>query len=41
MAIWALSRLLEAGEFSALGAQRASDEPDGDVLNEWRLAGVA
>ena len=39
MAVWALSRLLEAGEFSAFAAQRP-DESDSDVLNEWRLAGV-
>ncbi|EJZ22121.1 tRNA epoxyqueuosine(34) reductase QueG [Rhizobium sp. Pop5] len=39
MAVWALSRLMEAGEFSAFAAQRA-DESDDDVLNEWRLAGV-
>ncbi|MBA5802027.1 tRNA epoxyqueuosine(34) reductase QueG [Rhizobium changzhiense] len=39
MAVWALSRLMEAGEFSVFAAQRA-DEGDDDVLNEWRLAGV-
>ncbi|ANK83971.1 MULTISPECIES: tRNA epoxyqueuosine(34) reductase QueG [unclassified Rhizobium] len=39
MAVWALSRLMTAGEFSAFAAQRA-DESDNDVLNEWRLAGV-
>ncbi|WP_018855188.1 tRNA epoxyqueuosine(34) reductase QueG [Rhizobium sp. 42MFCr.1] len=39
MAIWALSRLLEAGEFSAFAAQRP-DESDSDVLSEWRLAGA-
>ncbi|MDP9807398.1 epoxyqueuosine reductase [Rhizobium tibeticum] len=39
MAVWALSRLLEAGEFSAFAAQRA-DESDSDVLDEWRLAGA-
>ncbi|ANK89866.1 MULTISPECIES: tRNA epoxyqueuosine(34) reductase QueG [Rhizobium] len=39
MAVWALSRLMAAGEFSAFAAQRA-DESDNDVLNEWRLAGV-
>lgn len=39
MAVWALSRLLEAGEFSAFAAQRP-DESDSDVLNEWRLAGA-
>jgi epoxyqueuosine reductase len=39
MAIWAVSRLLEAGEFSAFAAQRP-DESDSDVLSEWRLAGA-
>ncbi|MDR9811987.1 tRNA epoxyqueuosine(34) reductase QueG [Rhizobium hidalgonense] len=39
MAVWALSRLMAAGEFSLFAAQRAG-ESDGDVLNEWRLAGV-
>ncbi|ASR08249.1 tRNA epoxyqueuosine(34) reductase QueG [Rhizobium leguminosarum bv. viciae] len=39
MAVWALSRLMEAGEFAAFAAQRA-DERDDNVLNEWRLAGV-
>ncbi|PCK84771.1 tRNA epoxyqueuosine(34) reductase QueG [Rhizobium sophoriradicis] len=39
MAVWALSRLMEAGEFSIFAAQR-TDESDDDVLNEWRLAGV-
>ncbi|MGR9248824.1 tRNA epoxyqueuosine(34) reductase QueG [Rhizobium leguminosarum] len=39
MAVWALSRLMEAGQFSAFAAQRV-DEKDDDVLNEWRLAGV-
>ncbi|MBY5784697.1 tRNA epoxyqueuosine(34) reductase QueG [Rhizobium leguminosarum] len=39
MAAWALSRLMEAGEFAAFAARR-TDERDDDVLNEWRLAGV-
>ncbi|MGO7872773.1 tRNA epoxyqueuosine(34) reductase QueG [Rhizobium leguminosarum] len=39
MAVWALWRLMEAGEFVAFAAQRA-DERDDDVLIEWRLAGV-
>ncbi|MGO7321182.1 tRNA epoxyqueuosine(34) reductase QueG [Rhizobium leguminosarum] len=39
MAVWALSRLMEAGEFAAFAAQRA-DERNDDVLNEWLLAGV-
>ncbi len=41
MAIWALSRLMEAGEFQRFAAQRPQDESDSDVLNEWRLAGAA
>jgi epoxyqueuosine reductase len=41
MAIWALSRLLETGEFAAFAAQRPMDEPDSDVLDEWRMAGAA
>lgn len=41
MAIWALSRLMEAGEFKRFAAQRPQDESDSDVLNEWRLAGAA
>ncbi|MBB3311598.1 epoxyqueuosine reductase [Rhizobium sp. BK196] len=39
-AIWALSRLMEAGEFKAFAAQK-ENESDEDVLNEWRLAGVS
>ncbi|NEJ69154.1 tRNA epoxyqueuosine(34) reductase QueG [Rhizobium phaseoli] len=39
MAVWALSRLMAAGEFSVFAAQM-TDESDDDVLNEWRLAGV-
>ncbi|WP_064693498.1 tRNA epoxyqueuosine(34) reductase QueG [Rhizobium aegyptiacum] len=39
MAVWALSRLMQTGEFSGFAAQRA-DESDDEVLNEWRLAGV-
>ncbi|QKK17031.1 tRNA epoxyqueuosine(34) reductase QueG [Rhizobium indicum] len=39
MTVWALWRLMEAGEFADFAAQRA-DERDDDVLNEWRLAGV-
>jgi epoxyqueuosine reductase len=39
MAVWALSRLMEAGEFEAFAAQR-ENESDQEVLNEWRLAGV-
>ncbi len=40
MAVWALSRLMEAGEFKAFAAQK-ENESDDDVLNEWRLAGVS
>lgn len=40
MAVWALSRLMEAGEFEAFAAQR-ENESDEKVLNEWRLAGVS
>ena len=39
MAVWALSRLMEAGEFSAFAAER-DDEPDADVRAEWHLAGI-
>ena len=39
MAVWALSRLMDAGEFQSFAAERQVEE-DGDVLNEWRLAGV-
>ncbi|RDJ15783.1 tRNA epoxyqueuosine(34) reductase QueG [Rhizobium grahamii] len=39
MAVWALSRLFEAGEFAAFAAQRP-DESDSDVRDEWRLAGA-
>lgn len=39
MAVWALARLMEAGEFEAFAAQR-ENESDEEVLNEWRLAGV-
>jgi epoxyqueuosine reductase len=41
MAVWALSRLLETSEFAAFAAQRPSNESDGGVLDEWRLAGAA
>jgi epoxyqueuosine reductase len=39
MAVWALSRLMEAGEFEAFAAQRDNESDEG-VLDEWRLAGV-
>ncbi|NTJ64884.1 tRNA epoxyqueuosine(34) reductase QueG [Agrobacterium rhizogenes] len=39
MAIWALSRLMTAGEFNAFAAQRG-DEADEEVRAEWALAGV-
>jgi epoxyqueuosine reductase len=38
MAVWALSRLLNEDEFSALARQHASSECDADVLAEWRDA---
>lgn len=40
MAIWALSRLMTAGEFHAFAAQR-HDEADEDVRAEWKLSGVS
>jgi len=36
-AVWALSRLLGAAEFTALANERAED-PDADVREEWRAA---
>ena len=39
MAVWALSRLMTAGEFTAFAAQRR-DEADEEVRAEWKLAGV-
>ncbi|WP_349957227.1 tRNA epoxyqueuosine(34) reductase QueG [Rhizobium sp. ZPR3] len=39
MVIWALSRLMTAGEFNAFAAQRG-DEADEEVRAEWALAGV-
>jgi epoxyqueuosine reductase len=39
MAVWALSRLMEAGEFSAFAAERPV-EADSDVRAEWDLAGM-
>jgi epoxyqueuosine reductase len=35
MAVWALSRLLDAEAFSALAARHAPDESDEDVRAEW------
>ncbi|TCL72100.1 tRNA epoxyqueuosine(34) reductase QueG [Rhizobium sp. BK251] len=40
MAVWALSRLMETGEFATFAAQR-KNESDESVLDEWRLAGVS
>jgi epoxyqueuosine reductase len=40
MAVWALSRLMTAGEFRTFAAERG-DEPDADVRAEWTMAGVA
>jgi len=39
MAIWALSQLMSAGEFSSFAAERP-DEKDAHVLDEWRMAGA-
>jgi len=39
MAIWALSRLMSAGEFSSFAAERPNEEDD-EVLDEWRMAGA-
>jgi len=39
MAIWALSRLMSAGDFSGFAARRHGDA-DPEVLAEWKLAGV-
>ena len=39
MAVWALSRLMTAGEFRAFAAERV-DEPDEEVRAEWKMAGV-
>jgi epoxyqueuosine reductase len=39
MAVWALSRLMRAGDFSAFAAERP-DEADEDVRAEWRMAGI-
>jgi epoxyqueuosine reductase len=40
MAVWALARLMPAGEFHAFAAERR-EETDEDVQREWQLAGVA
>jgi epoxyqueuosine reductase len=39
MAVWALSRLMTAGDLANFAARRQS-EVDTDVLAEWKLAGV-
>ncbi|WP_426124694.1 tRNA epoxyqueuosine(34) reductase QueG [Pararhizobium sp. PWRC1-1] len=39
MAVWALSRLMAAGDFSSVAARR-QDETDLEVIAEWKLAGV-
>ncbi|MEK1924723.1 MAG: 4Fe-4S double cluster binding domain-containing protein, partial [Rhizobium giardinii] len=39
MAVWALSRLMKAGDFSDFAARR-QNETDLEVLVEWKLAGV-
>ena len=38
MAVWALSRLLDAGAFAAVRARHAGREPDAAVRAEWRQA---
>jgi epoxyqueuosine reductase len=38
MAVWALSKLLSAAEFSVLAERHADSEVDPDVLNEWNSA---
>jgi epoxyqueuosine reductase len=40
MAVWALARLMPAGEFYAFAAER-HEETDENVQREWQLAGVA
>jgi epoxyqueuosine reductase len=40
MAVWALARLMPAGEFQVFAAERR-EETDEDVRREWQLAGVA
>jgi epoxyqueuosine reductase len=39
MAVWALARLMRAGDFANFAARRQS-EADTEVLAEWKLAGV-
>ncbi len=36
MAVWALSRLMDAGDFDRLRADHAAGETDADVAAEWR-----
>ncbi len=38
MAVWALSRLLDAAAFEALGARHAAAETDAEVRAEWEAA---
>ncbi len=40
-AVWALSQLLERGEFEGRAAQMMDAEPDENVREEWRLARAA
>jgi epoxyqueuosine reductase len=37
-AIWALSRLMEAGDFAALRDERLAAEIDPQAADEWRTA---
>ena len=39
MAVWAVSRLMTAGDFSDFAARRQG-ETDPEVIAEWKLAGV-
>ncbi len=41
MSIWALARLMTAGDFAIFAAQRSASESDSDVLREWDMAGAA
>jgi epoxyqueuosine reductase len=36
MAVWALAKLVGAGEFAALAERYADHETDQDVAHEWR-----
>jgi epoxyqueuosine reductase len=40
MAVWALSRLMPAGDLAAFAAE-CGQETDDEVLSEWEMAGVS